>query len=290
MTEPVGTVGDPPAGARILARPGGASIAYHLNDGNSPTVVFLHGYRSDMGGGKALRLEAFCRARGYRFLRFDGFGHGASSGDIHDGTISRWASDAVAVLDALTVGKVVLVGSSLGGWIALLAALERRDRVAGLVGIAAAPDFTEDLMWATFTPEQRRELLEKDEVIVPNCYEPANPWRIPRRLIEDGRRHLLLRDTVNLACPVRLIQGQRDPDVPWQTALRLADCLAPADVEITLIKDGDHRLSRDQDMTLICRVVGALVESLAVTPRLDPGVHAPDGKAWVAGSSPRQER
>jgi len=233
MTETVGTLGDPPVGARILARPGGASIAYHLCDGNSPTVVFLHGYRSDMGGGKALRLEAFCRAKGYRFLRFDGFGHGASSGDIHDGTISRWASDAVAVLDALTAGKVVLVGSSLGGWIAL------------------------------FTPEQRREMLEKDEVTLPNCTEPADPWRIPRRLIEDGRRHLLLRDTVNLACPVRLIQGQRDPDVPWQTALRLADCLSPDDVEVTLIKDGDHRLSREQDLALLCRVVGALVEQVA---------------------------
>lgn len=263
MTDPVGIMGNQPAGARILTRPDGASIAYHRSEGNSPIVVFLHGYRSDMGGGKALRLEAFCQAKGYGFLRFDGFGHGASSGDVHAGTISRWASDAVAVLDFLTTGKVVLVGSSLGGWIALLAALERRDLVAGLVGIAAAPDFTEDLMWATFTPEQRQEMLEKDEVTIPNDYEPANPWRIPRRLIEDGRRHLLLRDTINLTCPVRLIQGQNDPDVPWQTALRLADCLTPDDVEVTLIKDGDHRLSRDQDLDTLCRVVGALLDSLA---------------------------
>ena len=253
---------DRPAGARILPREDGQSIAYHLFPGNSPTVAFLHGYRSDMGGTKALCLEAFCRRRGLGFLRFDGFGHGASSGDIHDGTIGRWVDDAVAALETLTAGPLLLVGSSLGGWIALLAALRLRHRVAGLVGIAAAPDFTEDLMWGTFTPAQRRQMLETGEVTLPNAYDPADPWRIPRRLIEDGRNHLLLRDTVNLLCPVRLIQGQRDADVPWQTALRLADCLASDDVAVTLIKDGDHRLSRDEDLALLCRVVGALAEEV----------------------------
>lgn len=230
--------------------------------GHSPHVVFLHGFHSDMEGGKALALEAFCQARGTSFLRFDAFGHGQSSGDILAGTIGRWTDDAVAVLDELTGGPVVLVGSSFGGWIALLAALRRRDRVAGLMGIAAAPDFTEDLMWATFTPEQKRELVETSAVALPNCFEPDKPWIVPRLLIEEGRNHLLLRDAVNLYCPVRLVHGQRDGDVPWRTALGLADSLASEDVEITLIKDGDHRLSRPQDIARLERVLGDLLERL----------------------------
>ncbi len=213
-----------------------------------------------MGGGKALALAAYCRQKGYGFLRLDLFGHGASSGDVVRGTIGRWTEDAVAALDELTEGPQVLVGSSMGGWVALLAALQRRRRVAGLVGIAAAPDFTEDLMWATFSPDQRRAMLETGEVVLPNCVDPSQPWRIARTLIEDGRNHLLLRDTINLFCPIRLIHGQQDKDVPWETALRLADCLAAPDVEVLLVKDGDHRLSRDQDLARLCRVVGTLVE------------------------------
>jgi pimeloyl-ACP methyl ester carboxylesterase len=230
--------------------------------GKSPGVVFLHGYHSDMTGGKALALEALCRAKGYGFLRFDAFGHGLSSGNVDDGTIGRWAADAVAVIDELTEGPQVLVGSSLGGWIALLAALERRHRVAGLVGIAAAPDFTEDLMWAEFSFEQRRTLMETGNVTLPNDYEPDKPRRVCRCLIEDGRNYLLLRDAINLACPVRLIHGQNDADVPWETALRLADCLAADDVEVVLVKDGDHRLSRDHDLARLCRVVEGLVTRL----------------------------
>ncbi|MDO8607928.1 MAG: alpha/beta hydrolase [Phaeospirillum sp.] len=251
-----------PVGGGILSRPDGATIAYRRLQGKNPGVVFLHGYHSDMTGSKALALETLCRDQGRAFLRFDGFGHGESSGDVLHGTVGRWAADAVAVIDALTEGPVVLVGSSLGGWISLLAALERRDRVAGLVGIAAAPDFTEDLMWQEFTFEQRRELLERGEVSLPNCYEPESPWRIYRSLIEDGRNHLLLRDAVNLDCPVRLIHGQQDADVPWRTALQLADCLIAADVEVTLVKDGDHRLSRDQDIGRLCRVVTGLLEAI----------------------------
>jgi pimeloyl-ACP methyl ester carboxylesterase len=251
-----------PVGGGILSRPDGATISYRRLQGKKPGVVFLHGYHSDMTGGKALALEALCRDHGHAFLRFDGFGHGQSSGDVMHGTLGRWAEDAVAVIDALTEGPVVLVGSSLGGWVALLAALERRERVAGLVGIAAAPDFTEDLMWQEFSFEQRRELMEKGEISLPNDYEPENPWRVHRALIEDGRNHLLLRDTVNLACPVRLIHGQQDADVPWRTSLQLADCLASEDVEVTLVKDGDHRLSRDQDIDRLRRVVSGLLDTL----------------------------
>lgn len=237
-------------------------MAYHRLDGKCPGVVFLHGFRSDMEGGKALALESLCRDQGRAFVRFDLFGHGQSSGRVEDGTISRWADDATAVLDELTAGPQVLVGSSLGGWIALLTALRRRRRVAGLVGVAAAPDFTEDLMWESFTAAQRRALIEQGRVELPNCYEPDNPWTIPRRLIEDGRNNLLLRDTINLSCPVRLIQGQKDEDVPWRTALRIADCLAGQDVEVTLVKDGDHRLSRDQDLARLCDVVARLADGL----------------------------
>lgn len=251
-----------PDGVGILSRPDGATIAYHKLEGKTPGVVFLHGYHSDMEGGKALALEDMCRAQGRAFLRFDYFGHGQSSGEVLYGTVGRWAADAVAVLDQLIQGPVVLVGSSLGGWISLLTALDRREKVVGLVGVAAAPDFTEDLMWQDFTFEQRRTLMETGELELPNCYEPENPWRVHRSLIEDGRNHLLLRDLIQLHCPVRLIQGQKDADVPWETALRLADCLASDDIEVTLVKDGDHRLSRDQDLTRLTGIVAGLLEIL----------------------------
>jgi len=251
------------AGAGILARADGASIAYHRLDGHNPGVVFLHGYRSDMDGGKALALEEYCRRTGRAFLRFDLFGHGKSSGTVEDGTIGRWADDAEAALTELTQGPQVLVGSSLGGWIALLAALRMRNRIAGLVGVAAAPDFTEDLMWGEFTPEQKRHMLERGHVVLENCYEPENPWTIPRHLIDEGRNHLLLRDAINLNCPVRLIQGQKDADVPWQTALRIADCLLSEDVEVHLVKDGDHRLSRDHDLARLVSVVDGLLGQVA---------------------------
>lgn len=245
-----------------LTRPDGATIAYRRLKGKTPGVVFLHGYHSDMEGGKALALEELCRAQGRAFLRFDQFGHGKSSGDVLYGTVGRWAADTVAVLDALTEGPVVLVGSSLGGWISLLAALERRERVAGLVGVAAAPDFTEDLMWQDFSFEQRRTLMETGVLELENCYEPDNPWRIHRSLIEDGRNHLLLRDLIQLHCPVWLIQGQKDADVPWQTALRIADNLASDSVEVVLVKDGDHRLSRDCDLIRLTNVVSALLRAV----------------------------
>ncbi|HTH17484.1 MAG TPA: alpha/beta hydrolase [Magnetospirillum sp.] len=252
------------AGAGILAREDGSSIAYRRLEGRNPGVVFIHGYHSDMEGGKALAVEQWCREHGHAFLRFDLFGHGQSSGAVEDGTIGRWADDAEAAISALTQGPQVLVGSSLGGWVSLLAALRLRDRVKGLVGIAAAPDFTEDLMYADFTPEQKRELMEKGVIEIENCSWPEKPWIIRRALIEDGRNHLLLRDAINLYCPVRLLQGQKDADVPWQTALKIADCLAGDDVVVDLIKDGDHRLNRNQDIARLLRAVGELVKKTGV--------------------------
>lgn len=244
--------------AETLPGRDGASIAYHRTRGKSPGVVFLGGFMSDMTGTKAVTLEAFCRARGQAFLRFDYQGHGASSGRFEDGTIGRWAADALTAFDQLTEGPQILVGSSMGGWIALLTALARRERVAGLVGIAPAPDFTEDLLWDAFPLDQRATLMREGVLRLPSEYSDK-PYSITLKLIEDGRRHLLLRDAIDLPCPVRLLHGMRDPDVPWQRSLLLADKLATPDVRVELVKDGDHRLSREQDLALLCGSVAELL-------------------------------
>jgi pimeloyl-ACP methyl ester carboxylesterase len=245
---------------QILRRDDGETIAYHRLAGQSPTVVFLGGLMSDMTGTKATHLEAFAAARGQAFVRFDYFGHGASSGAFTDGTIGRWADDAVAVIDALTEGPLVLVGSSMGGWAMLLAALARPKRIAALVGIAAAPDFTEDLMWDTFD-EAARETLRRDGLyLMPSDYG-EEPYPIAMGLIEDGRRHLLLRAPIPIRRPVRLLQGMADTDVPYATALRLAERLESADVTVTLIKAGDHRLSEPDDLERLSVTVAALLDA-----------------------------
>lgn len=241
-----------------VEREDGATIAYHRTPGKAPGVVFLTGYMSDMTGGKALRLEQFCRDRGHAYLRFDYFGHGGSSGAFVDGTIGRWADDAVFVLDQLTAGPQIIVGSSLGGWIMLLAALKQPERVAALLGIAAAPDFTEDLMNETLTADQKA-ILQRDGVVpVYSPYDPE-PTPVTKRIIEEGRNHLVLRDEIPLDCPVRLIHGMRDPDVPWRTALTIAERLRSPDVEVTLVKDGEHRLSEPDDLDRLCATLAALL-------------------------------
>lgn len=209
-----------------------------------------------MTGTKAMALEAACKDSGRAFTRFDYFGHGASSGVFTEGTIGRWSEDAIAVLDELTEGPQVLVGSSMGGWIMLLAALARPDRVHALVGVAAAPDFTEDLMWEVMD-SSIRATIERDGVYQePSAYD-EEPTPITMRLIEEGRRHLLLRAPVPLKCPVRLIHGLEDPDVPWELSLRLAHALESADVTVTLVKDAGHRLSEPGD---IARLIAAVEE------------------------------
>jgi pimeloyl-ACP methyl ester carboxylesterase len=212
-----------------------------------PGLVFLSGFASDMTGAKGTALAAWAAARGQALLRFDYSGHGQSDGAFRDGTIGRWTADALAALERLTSGPQILVGSSMGGWIMLLAALARPQRIAGLVGIAAAPDFTEDLMWAEMQEMTRTRLLSEGAILQPSAYQEA-PLEITRALIEDGRRHLLLRGAIDLRCPVRLLHGMADADVPWRTSLRLAERLTGSDVTLTLIKDGDHRLSRDHDL------------------------------------------
>jgi pimeloyl-ACP methyl ester carboxylesterase len=248
-------------GPRILTRADGATIAYHRFDGATPGVMFLGGFMSDMTGLKATTLEAHCRARGRAFVRFDYLGHGQSSGAFTDGTIGRWAEDAVCVLDKLTDGPQLLVGSSMGGWIMLLAALARPDRVAGLIGLAAAPDFTETLIWHRL-PTEARAALQRDGLWQEPSRYSDKPYAITRKLIEDGRKHLLLELPIAVHCPVRLIHGMEDPDVPWQHAMLIAERLLSTHVTVTLVKDGDHRLSRAEDLARLCRIVDGMCEQV----------------------------
>ncbi len=243
-----------------LARPDGAAIAYHRRAGTGPGIVFLGGFRSDMSGIKASFLEEYCRRRGQAFVRFDYFGHGASSGDPASGTVGRFAQDAVAVLDSLTEGRQILIGSSMGGWIMLLAALARPSRVHGLIGIAAAPDFTEDLVWPRLDPAQRRELHDTGAVTLPSEYDPAG-YTYRLGMFEDGRRHLVMRAAISLECPVRLLHGMQDTAVPWETSLSLAERLQSSDVTVTLVKDGDHRLSREADLACLARILDGLIST-----------------------------
>jgi len=233
----------------FLVTPEGRRIAHDRTAGEGPGVVFLGGFRSDKEGTKALALEAGAKARGRAFLRFDYSGHGASGGDVRDGCIGDWFGDARAVILALTAGPQVLVGSSMGGWIALLLAREHPDRVAGLVTIAAAPDFTEAI-WAGFSGDQRRALIEDGEVALPSAYSDM-PYVITRRLIEEGRERLVLRSPLALPMPVRMLQGTADRDVAVSVALGLFDHAEGPDIRLTLVKGADHRFSSPGCLALI---------------------------------------
>jgi len=247
-----------PVAPPVLRRADGETLAYRRREGRGPGIVFLGGFMSDMTGTKAEALDRFCAARGQAYLRFDYFGHGASSGAFKDATIGRWLEDAVAVLDDLTEGPQVLVGSSLGGWIMLLLARARPERVKALVGIAAAPDFTEDLMWAEFTAEQRAAITRDGFLRMPSAYDPAG-YLYTLALIEEGRRHLVLRGPIAIDCPVRLLHGMQDADVPWRTSLAIAERLQSRDVRVTLLKDGDHRLSTEADLALLTATLEPLL-------------------------------
>jgi pimeloyl-ACP methyl ester carboxylesterase len=214
-----------------------------------------------MTGQKALRLEAFCREHGHAFLRFDYTGHGASSARFEDGTIGRWTDDAVFALDHLTEGPQVLVGSSLGGWISTLVALKRPHRVAALLGIAAAPDFTEDLIPKELTAANRDALARDGIAYLESPYDPE-PTPITQALLDEGRTHLVLRAPIPLTCPVRLIHGMKDADVPWETSLRLMEQLSATDAELQLVKNGDHRLSEEADLTRLTTTLDNLLSSL----------------------------
>lgn len=241
-----------------LTTPQGRTIAYQRTAGQGPGVIFLGGFKSDMAGTKAQHLQDWADRTGRAFLRFDYSGHGVSSGAFLDGAIGDWAEDALAVLDALTEGPQVLVGSSMGGWISLLVAKARPDRVAGLVGIAAAPDFTEDSMWVGFTEAQRAALVADGRVALPSDYSDE-PYTITRRLIEEGRGRLVLRDPLPLPFPVRLLQGTADTDVPVPVALRLLDHATGDDIRLTLVKGADHRFSTPDCLRLIEQAIAEVL-------------------------------
>ena len=240
----------PPA---YLARPDGLRLAYRHSAGAGPTLVFLPGYMSDMEGGKAVALHGWAQRQGRAMLRLDYAGNGASEGRFADGTLASWRDDVLLLIDRLVDGPVVLVGSSMGGWLALLVALAQPERVAGLIGIAAAPDFTQ---WG-FTDADKALLRTEGRIEEPTPYGDQ-PYVTTRAFWESGQALRLLEGD----CPVRLLQGQADPDVPWDIALRTAAQLRSSDVQTLLIKDGDHRLSRDGDIALLIRTVSTLLDSL----------------------------
>ena len=237
-------------------------IAVRAREGRTPGLFWLGGFNSDMKGTKALALDAWAAEHGRAGVRFDYSGHGESEGKFVDGTIGRWLEDSVAVFEKFCRGPQVVIGSSMGGWMALLLAREiakrpRNASLAGLVLIAPAPDFTEELMWKGFSPEIRREIETKGAWLRPSQYGDGTPYPITRALIEEGRNHLLLGSSIEVGCPVRILQGGQDPDVPWRHAFTLAQRLPADDVVLTMIQDGDHRLSRPQD---IARIIAAVVE------------------------------
>ena len=240
-----------------LQRPDGNTVAFSRIEGRGPAVVFLGGFRSDMMGTKAVSLEAWARRTNRAFLRFDYLGHGQSSGRFEDGTIGRWLDDSLAAIDVLTAGNLVLVGSSMGGWLSLLVARARPERLAGLVLIAAAPDFTERMLLKGLSPEDRIALERDGRLERPSQYSPE-PSVFTWRLIEEGRHHLLLDEPLNVPCPVRLLHGQSDPDVPWEYSLQIAKHLKAPEVIVTLIKGGDHRLSAPADIARLISTVEEL--------------------------------
>jgi len=235
----------------------GRTIAFHQTPGKGPGVVFLGGLKSDMQGSKAIFLEDWARRTGRAFLRFDYSGHGESSGAFTDGCIGDWAEDAEAAILTLTEGPQVLVGSSMGGWQALLFARRHPDLVAGLVGIAAAPDFTEDGMWDSWSAAQKAEMEQTGQVALPSDY--GEPYIITRRMIEDGRQQLVLRSPLVINAPVRLLQGTADADVDMSVALRLLAHMDGPDIRLELVKGADHRFSDD---TCLARIEAAIEDVL----------------------------
>ncbi|MGB3866867.1 MAG: alpha/beta hydrolase, partial [Xanthobacteraceae bacterium] len=238
---------------------GGRRIAVRARPGGAPGLFWLSGFNSDMAGTKAVALDAWAAEHGRACVRFDYSGHGESGGRFTDGTIGRWLEEALTVFDSFCSGSRIAVGSSMGGWIALLVARELKRRgtpLHGLVLIAPAPDFTEELMWNGLPPEARREIEVNGVWLRPSQY--GEPYPITRGLIEDGRNHLVLGSSIDVGCPVRILQGAQDPDVPWRHAFRLTECLPADDVVLTLVQDGDHRLSRPQDIARLKATVAEL--------------------------------
>ena len=243
---------------RFIRRPDGESLAYKQVSGEGPTVIWIGGFRSDMEGTKALALEAAAKARGWAFLRYDHFAHGRSSGDWKAATIGRWREDAVAVIDSIP-GPVVLVGSSMGGWIALLAALARPQAVAGLVLVNPAQDFTERLMWPGLADHERQAILRDGETVV--VEEGLGAYALTRTMFEEAKGWMLLDGAIGITAPAHVLQGRADATVPWTHAIELVERLKGGDVRLDLIEGGDHRLSTPADLDRLVAAVDAMRSS-----------------------------
>lgn len=242
--------------ASFFDSPSGRKIAYHKTQGDGPGIVFCGGFKSDMGGTKAVWLEQWAKTRGRGFLRFDYSGHGESSEAFIDGSIGEWAEDAQDIISAITDGPQILVGSSMGGWISCLLARQIPARIAGFVGIAAAPDFTEDDMWPKMSQAQRQELMENGVIYEPSEY--GEPLPITRKLIEEGRNQLVLREPLPMPFPVRLLHGTADADVSTSVALRLMEHADSPDLRLTLVKGADHRFSDETCLGLIGKAIHSI--------------------------------
>lgn len=235
---------------KILELSDGSQLAYVQHAGRLPGVVFLGGFMADMGGTKAQFLDNFCRQRGQAFLRFDYFGHGESSGSLIDGSIGRWKKDVISVLESLTEGPQIVVGSSMGGWLMLLAALDKPEKVKALVGIASAPDFVKPLVWDRLDPQQRQDIETKGVSYIPSPFQ-EKPYPITKQLIEDGQKHELLSAAIPIHCPVRLLHGLQDKEVPCSFSIKMMENIASNDVRLTLLKGGDHRLNSEEYLNLL---------------------------------------
>jgi pimeloyl-ACP methyl ester carboxylesterase len=247
---------------QILNLPHGAAIAYRRTPGKSPGVIFLGGFMSDMSGTKATTLEAWCQTHNQAFLRFDYSGHGASSGRFDEGTIGIWSSEAIAVLDRLTEGPQILVGSSMGAWIMLLVAQARSTRIAGMLGVACAADFLEDAIWKILDQPTRTQLERKGVIYAPSDYSETS-YPITLNLIHEARDHRVLNiDTLPITCPVRLLHGMNDESVSWRTSLDVTERLASSDVQLVLVKDGEHRMSRAQDLEKLVDMLAGLISDI----------------------------
>ena len=256
-----GMFSTPPALPSILHLADGTRLAYHRSAGAAPGVLFLGGFTSDMSGAKATTLERWCRQRGQAFIRFDYSGHGASSGNFADGTIGRWAGEVSAVLDALTSDKQILVGSSMGAWLMLLTALAKPERIAGLLGLACAADFTDYLIWQRLDAKLRERLQQERVLHLPSPY--GAPYVISLDLLEEAAQHRLLdKAQLPIHVPVRLIHGMQDSDVPWHISQQLMEKIASTDLRLILLKDGEHTLSREADLQLLTSTLGALLDEL----------------------------
>lgn len=261
MTHPAAPIVPPPAFIEVGDGNATRKIAVRARTGSGPGLFWLGGFNSDMQGTKALALDAWAAEHDRACVRFDYSGHGESGGAFVEGTIGRWLEESVTVFERFCAGPQVVIGSSMGGWMALLLSREiarhnrSRASLAGMVLIAPAPDFTEQLMWNSFSPDVQNEIKTKGVWLRPSQY--GEPYPITRALIEEGRNHLLLGSAIDVGCPVRILQGAQDPDVPWQHAFALAHRLPSDDVVLTMIQDGDHRLSRPQD---IARIIAAVAE------------------------------